>query len=258
MMEAYVEADDRIIVFGGSGGSGLLGDVWELARAPDPQAGTAHFAQVANGEGWSSIVVLANPSAAETTSGSIALFDDSGAPLSWSWNGAAPVATVPFSIPPLGSARFASDALGRLVAGWARVSASAPVAGVVELGSPDLGTAGVGASPPLQSFIAPVSRSTARRASTGLAVAAVGAPATLEATLRDLSGQPVAGGTASVSLPANGHMALFVEELFPGADTRDFEGAVTVVSAGGEVVATVIRLGSRAGALTTLPVTPLR
>jgi uncharacterized protein (TIGR03437 family) len=41
MMSAYVEGEDRLIVFGGTGNSGLLNDVWELRRSAPPTALTA-------------------------------------------------------------------------------------------------------------------------------------------------------------------------------------------------------------------------
>jgi uncharacterized protein (TIGR03437 family) len=41
MMTTYVEGEDRLIVFGGTGNSGLLNDVWELRRSAPPTALTA-------------------------------------------------------------------------------------------------------------------------------------------------------------------------------------------------------------------------
>lgn len=36
MMSAYIESEDRLILFGGTGASGLLNDVWELSRRTEP------------------------------------------------------------------------------------------------------------------------------------------------------------------------------------------------------------------------------
>jgi hypothetical protein len=74
-------------------------------------------------------------------------------------------------------------------------------------------------------------------------------------TLRNADGQPVAGGMRTLSLAANGHTAKYVPELFPDADTREFEGTVTVTSTGGQIAATAIELGSAPGQFTAFPVT---
>ncbi len=58
-------------------------------------------------------------------------------------------------------------------------------------------------------------------------------------------------------LVANGHLAKFIDELFPEADTDDFVGTLVVQASGGEIVATALELGDEPGQFTTLPVTPL-
>ena len=58
------------------------------------------------------------------------------------------------------------------------------------------------------------------------------------------------------TLPAGGHVARFIDQLFPGADTGNFKGTLFVSADGSEesVTATVIQIGSRAGEFTTMPV----
>ena len=65
------------------------------------------------------------------------------------------------------------------------------------------------------------------------------------------------GGEATLQLPANGHVARFIEELFPDADTSEFEGTLTVTAKKGTIAGTAIQVGSKPGEFTTLPVTPL-
>jgi hypothetical protein len=256
MMEAYLESEDRLIVFGGTGDGRLYNDVWELARVDAAEGAPVHLAQIANGEGWSSTFVLANPSATETATGTIETFRDSGAAFPLALSGRAAAASTAFTIPPLGSLTLATDGAGTLVSGWARVTSSVALGSVVKFLSPVLGTAGVGGTAPVPGFIAPVSRNAASGLSTGLAIAAVGAGVSVTCTLRGETGASVA--TTTRSLAANGHLAEFLEQLFPNADTRDFRGTVTVTASGGDVVATAIQLGARAGEFTTLPVTALR
>ena len=116
--------------------------------------------------------------------------------------------------------------------------------------------AGVGASEAVDGFIAPVSRNAEGNFSTGVAVASIGSPVTLRLTLRNEKGEAVA--EASLDLRANGHLARFVEQLFPEADTKDFRGTITVSAEGGKVAGTAIQIGGRAGQFTTLPVTEIR
>jgi hypothetical protein len=44
-------------------------------------------------------------------------------------------------------------------------------------------------------------------------------------------------------LSANGHVSRFLEELFPDADLREFQG-LTVTAEGGSIVGTAIQIGS--------------
>ena len=104
----------------------------------------------------------------------------------------------------------------------------------------------------------PVIRSTQSSVSTGFAVTSDGSPATLDLILRNPQGEPVPSGRASIQLQASGHASLFIEQLFPFADTREFQGTITATSTGAPVAATAIQIGSKAGELIALPVVPLR
>src|SRR5438876_5444329 len=70
--------------------------------------------------------------------------------------------------------------------------------------------------------------------------------------------EPVPGGNVTLDLPSNGHLARYVEELFPQVDLRAFRGTLTVAAQGGGIVGTALQLGEKQGDLTALPVTELR
>jgi hypothetical protein len=56
-------------------------------------------------------------------------------------------------------------------------------------------------------------------------------------------------------IPANGHTAQRLEELFPRAALANFHGTLTVE--GGTVAAMVLQLGNARGQAIVLPVTPI-
>jgi len=212
--------------------------------------------QFANGNGFSSSVFLVN--ASETaTSGIVQFIDDAGIPLNLSLGGSE-VSSVTASLAPVGGAVFTSSGTGALVAGWAAVNGSSTIGGMVRFTAPGLGIAGVGAARPVGAFITPVSRSVNSKFSTGIAVISTQDGGTLIMTLRDQGGVVLPNGQIAVQMAARGHIARFIEELFPAADTREFQGTLTVSSDHGPIAGMAIQLGSRAGEFTTLPVTEVR
>ncbi len=56
-------------------------------------------------------------------------------------------------------------------------------------------------------------------------------------------------------IPANGHAAQRIEEIFPRASLANFQGTFTVE--GGMVAAMVLQLGNARGAAVVMPVTPI-
>ena len=241
-----------------SPGGGIDAFVAKIGE-PGPAIQKQYFAQFGNGANLVSSIVLTNPSS-RTASGAINFLNDQGLPLSVSLNGQPSASSVSFSIQPLGSATFTTDGEGDLVAGSAGVRANIPVAGVVRFSFPGLGIAGVGESVPLGALMTPVGRDAARGLNTGIAIRNTqAAPVQLTLSLRGLDGLEVSGGSTSQDLPANGHLAKFVDELFPNANTANFEGTLIVLAttSGGEIAATAIQLGSSPGEFTTLPVVPV-
>ncbi|HEY3131541.1 MAG TPA: hypothetical protein VGL91_18945 [Acidobacteriota bacterium] len=217
-----------------------------------------YFAQFANGGSFISSLNLTNPSSTDIATGTMTFSNDLGQPLMLSINGLPPASTAGFTIKPLGSVTMSTDGTGTVVNGSLAVSSSITVGGVVKFTYPGFGIAGVGAGIPASGFITLVTRSVTGGLSTGVAVASTGSPVILTFTLRSKNGELVSGGQTTMQLSANGHMARFIQELFPNADTREFDGTLTVTSDSGSIVATAIQLGSRPGEFTTLPVTPLK
>ena len=262
-MAGTLIAEDKLIIFSGSG-AGSPNDVWELSRSQ----GHLWFAQFGNGMGFSSAIVLTNTSTTEQNEGTVEFSDGVGQRLSVGiveepqpTTSAAVFPTavtdrVAFSIFPLGAITISTDGEGDLVVGSARVTATADLGGVIRFSIPDIGIAGVGASQPLSGFIAPVRREVGG-INTGVAIRNTEDQAVaLDLRLRTQGGIEVAAATID-ELVANGHLAKFIDELFPEVDTDDFVGTVVVQASGGEIVATALELGDDPGQFTTLPVTPL-
>lgn len=224
---------------------------------PVPTIKELYFAQFANGAAFTSAVVLTNPQGAAIT-GEVSFFDDPGSPLPVSIGDAATPNKTSFTLAAKGGAIFTTDGQGTLKAGSARLTAASAVGGVLRFSAPGLGIAGVGSSTPMTAFITPVTRTVSGNLSTGIAVAAVSQGMTITLTLRTASGTAIAGGQVTRTLATNGHLAQFIQELFPNADTAEFSGTLTVTAESGTIVGTAIQLGSTAGQFTTLPVAAIR
>ena len=228
-----------------------------VAVDPAPTATDLYFAQFANGGGWRSSLYFANP-LGEPSTGTVSFLDDGGNPLIVPADRWLTPAGAGITIPPRGSAVLSTDGEGALVAGTAILRASSAVGGVLTFARPDLGMATVSGSVPMAAFIIPVARSADLKTSTGVAIASAGTAVKLALTLRNESGEPVPGGNVTLDLPSNGHLARYVEELFPQVDLRAFRGTLTVAAQGGGIVGTALQLGEKQGDLTALPVTELR
>ncbi|MDA2931185.1 hypothetical protein MYX84_14785, partial [Acidobacteria bacterium AH-259-O06] len=217
-----------------------------------------YFAQFGDGQGLTSELLLTNPSATLTASGRADFLDDNGLSLAVSFAGQV-ASSVDFSIAPLGVVTISTDGQGDLVVGSAVVTSDNNVGGVMRFSIANTGIAGVGKSQPLSGFIIPVRRKLGG-INTGIAIHNTESQAvTLNLTLRDPQGQEVANGAKTIeNLPAGGHLAQFIDELFLTAETDDFEGTLVVQVTGGKVAATALELGTEAGQFTTLPVTALQ
>lgn len=222
------------------------------------KASELFFAQFGTGQGFKSEAVLVNPRTDGSVSGTLAFHDEHGEALPVALVGSGQRSNLPFSIPPRGVLAVSTDGTGALNVGSAQVTADSPLAGVVRFQIPGIGIAGVGDSRPLTRLLIPVRR-TAGGTRTGIALLNTGeSPVNIVLLLRNTAGTLLPGGTATVdNFPARGHLARFVEELFPDADTQNLQGTVSVEVTGGTVAATALEVGSAPGKLTTLPVTPM-
>ncbi len=192
----------------------------------------------------------------------MSLFDLTGVPLDLrgKLSASGPIddanAVIGYDLPENGSLRLKTDGAGDLVVGSARVTSETLAGGVIRFQIAGIGVAGVGAASPVRRAIVPVQR-TAGGINTGLAIrnGNLNPTANVAITLRDLQGNPVANGTAARDLASNVRVAQFINELFPDAQTDDFQGTVTFDS-NVPVSAISLELG-QAGQFTTLPVTGL-
>ncbi len=223
-----------------------------------------YFAQFGNGEGSTADVVLTNASAAKSVSGSADFLDDGGLPLlvgTTTIGDEGPLSfqvtsSVSFLIPPLSAVTISTDGQGVLVAGSVVVTADRNLGAVIRFRIPGAGSAGVDESEPLEGFIAPVRRKLGE-INTGVGIHNTESESiSLRFKLRR-GGQEIAQANR-LNFPPGGHLALFIDELFPSVDTDDFNGTLIMeVDDGKKAAATALELGSEPGEFTSLPVQPL-
>lgn len=204
-------------------------------------------------------MILVNPSSSLALTGTARFFDARGQPMSVGLTGLGQSTLAVFGIPPLSTVTLSSDGQGRAIFGSALVVASRPIGGALRLTAPGFGTAGLGASPTAAGLIVPARLNRGQGLDLAVAVASAGDSATtLQLTLRDRQGQPIAGGGRSVTdFPPGGHLVGFIGDLFPGATTDSFEGTLTVTAGpGAKIAAAALEIAP--GRFTTVPAVPLR
>ena len=154
---------------------------------------------------------------------------------------------------PLGELTVSTHGRGELVSGSVAVAANGPIGGVLRFDLPDIGVAGVGASPPVRDAIFP-----ARRQAGGIRTAAalhnLGEEA-ITVSCRLMSGGIVLEAV-EIDLEANGQAARYIEELFTATDTSDFVGSVRC-TAPGLFTGIAVELDEGNRIFTTLPVVPV-
>ena len=154
---------------------------------------------------------------------------------------------------PLGELTVSTHGRGELVSGSVAVAANGPIGGVLRFDLPDIGVAGVGASPPVRDAIFP-----ARRQAGGIRTAAalhnLGEEA-ITVSCRLMSGGMVLEAV-EIDLEAIGQEARYIEEVFTATDTSDFVGSVRC-TAPGLFTGIVVELDDSNRIFTTLPVVPV-
>ena len=231
------------------------------SRRVEATTGTVlDFPHFANGEGITSEVVLVNVGAMPARP--ILYFSDQqGEPIAAdsvvdvtgdlmvTEDGSLTLHTV---MEPLGEFTIATHGRGDLVSGSLRVASGVPIGGLVRYSAPDVGVAGVGASPPVRDVLFPT-----RRQEEGIRTAAAlhnpGEEA-LGVSCRLMSGG-VALEEVEIPLEANGQTSWFIEEVFTATDTSDFLGSVRCsVSVSRRFTAIAVETDAAQRIFTALPV----
>ena len=158
-------------------------------------------------------------------------------------------------IEPLGVLTISTHGRGHLFSGSVKVVSDGPIGGVLRFDLPEVGVAGVGASPPVSDAIVPVRRQQ-DGLNTGIAIHNMESSPKLVRC--DLMQEGVRLDAANISLPANGQDARFIDEMFTGTDTSDFVGAVRCAATGeGLFTAVALEMDPGNRIFTTLPVVPV-
>ncbi len=249
-------APDRFYVFGGSNAGVLQDDIWQLSGPA--QLREQWLAQLADGDGFVSTILLVNPYSDQTVEGTVDFFGDSGGPLLLAINEGPAADSIDFSIPALGVVALETSGAGSATAGSARIVSHQEVSGVLRFSFPEAGISGVAVSHATEGVIAPVTRSVDGNFSTGVAVVAVEGDPVLTLTLRDAEGNAVPGALLERNLTLFSHFAEFIEQLFEGFVPEEFRGSLTITSTGGKFAATAIEFGTMPGRFTSLPIGELR
>ena len=163
--------------------------------------------------------------------------------------------TVRTEMEPLGVLTISTHGRGALVSGSVRVVSEGPIGGMLRFEHPDLGVAGVGASPPLGDALFPVRRQEGG-ITTGVALHNLESSAGLVRC--DLMREGVLLDGASIPLEANGQTSWLIDQAFPGTDTSDFAGSVRCSAPGGDLFTAVgLEMDPGTRIFTTLPVVPV-
>ena len=229
-----------------------------------PDVFTLDFAHFANGEGITSDVVLVNVGT-HPIRPVLYFYDTEGHPI-------APESVVEITgdlevmedgslsiqteIEPLGELTVSTHGQGALVSGSVKVVAFGAIGGVLRFDLPEVGVAGVGASPPVRDAVFPVRRQEAG-INTGVAVHNLeSSPEIVRCELMQAGGLRDA---VSIPLAANGQTSWFIDTAFTAADTTDFAGSVHCDAEGpGMFTAVALELDAASRIFTTLPVLPVR
>ena len=163
--------------------------------------------------------------------------------------------TVWTEMEPLEALTISTHGRGEPLSGSVTVLSDGPIGGVVRYSVPEIGVAGVGASPPVRDVLFPV-----RRQAGGIRTAA--ALHNLEAEALGVRCRLMSAGVAleevEIHLEANGQASWFIEDAFTTTDTSDFGGSVRCTAPGnGRFTAVALEMDAANRIFTTLPVVPV-
>ena len=159
-------------------------------------------------------------------------------------------------IPPMGEMTISTSGMGEGMIGSVRVVSDGPIGGVLRFDIPNIGVAGVGASEAVNAAIFPARR-VMNGINTGAAIRNLMAEMTTVTCRLMKGGNPM--GENPIELPGNGQNSEFINELFPNANTDDFEGSVHCTAPAGSMFTGVaLEMDFNNRIFTTLPVVPVR
>ena len=159
-------------------------------------------------------------------------------------------------IPPLGEMTISTSGMGDGMVGSVRVVSDGPIGGVLRFDIPNIGVAGVGASEAVNAAIFPARRMV-NGINTGAAIRNLMADMATVTCRLMMGGQRM--GEAAIELAGNGQSSQFINELFPRANTDDFEGSVHCTAPAGSMFTGVaLEMDFNNGIFTTLPVVPVQ
>ena len=225
---------------------------------------TNEFPHFANGDSTASDLVLVNVDT-KTITPVVRFYSSEGDPISadslLDVTGDLEVTTdgavaVTAGIPPLAARTISTHGRGALTSGSVRVVSDGYIGGFLRFDSMAVGVAGVGAAQPVNDALFPARRKEGG-INTGAAVRNLEAEA-LTMTCHLMQGEDVLE-TTPVELAGNGQKARFINELFPEADTSDFEGSVRCrVPEGSMFTGVALEMDAGSRIFTTLPLVPVR
>ena len=159
-------------------------------------------------------------------------------------------------IPPMGEMTISTSGMGDGMIGSVRVVSDGPIGGVLRFDIPNIGVAGVGASEAVNAAIFPARRMM-NGINTGAAIRNLMPDMTTVTCRLMKGGNPM--GENPIELPGNGQNSEFINELFPNANTDDFEGSVHCTAPAGSMFTGVaLEMDFNNRIFTTLPVVPVQ
>jgi len=222
-----ITSDERVSVLGlrlttNQRGETLLTSTAVADLTLPPTNAPVYFPQLADGGGYTTTVILTNPSAA-TQAGTISIFDDAGNALSVRPVGGDIGSSFSYSIPAAGTFVFRTDGSPESVrVGWARVTpnsgSTAPAGAGVFSYSPGgmlVTESGIPSTAPATRARIYIDRSKGH--DTGIAISNPGSSA-IAVTMQayQTNGTSAGSGPAVIDLAPNGHRAAFAGQLISG------------------------------------------
>jgi hypothetical protein len=221
------------------------------------------FPQFANGQNNVSSMNVTSADNDNALSATFKFRDDAGAPFRVNIVGAGVASTFSAgNIPINQTVTLSTDGTGSLVTGWGSVTGSSPtIGGNIIFYAPGLGATAVPASPVAGAFVLPVVQqptgASPINVNTGLAICNMtGKTAEIRLELWAYGVGRRVDGIQFLTLPAYGHKAAFLYQIYPSSVIAGFSGTLRVVSTNALISVTALQLGSSPGQFTAVPVTP--